>query len=55
MVPAQGLVTVLFEPDLTKLVYVLHDGRRVRLFEQDIGSRGALFGGHLSFGKAAAG
>jgi hypothetical protein len=37
MVPALGIVTVLSEPDYNKLVYVLHDGRRVQMFEQGDG------------------
>ena len=55
MVPAQGLVTVLSEPDYKKLVYVLHEGRRVQMFEQDIRDRGIPVVGEISLGKAAAG
>jgi len=55
MVPAQGLVTVLSEPDYNKLVYVLHEGRRVQMFEQDIRDRGIPVVGEISLGKAAAG
>jgi len=55
MVPAQDLVTVLSEPDYKKLVYVLHDGRRVQMFEQDIRDRGTPVVGEISLGKAATG
>ena len=55
MVPAQGFVTVLSEPDYKKLVYVLHDGRRVQMFEQDICDRGTPVVSEISLGKAAAG
>ena len=55
MVPVQGFVTVLSEPDYKKLVYVLHDGRRVQMFEQDIRDRGTPVAGEVSLGKAAAG
>ena len=40
LVPGQAIVTVLSEPDQNKLVYALHDGRRVQMFEQDIRDRG---------------
>jgi hypothetical protein len=55
IVPAQGIVTVLSEPDYNKYVYVLHDGRRVQVFEQDIRDRGTPVVGEMSLGKAAAG
>ena len=55
IVLAQGIVTVLSEPDYNKFVYVLHDGRRVQLFEQDIRDRGTPVVGEISLGKAAAG
>lgn len=40
MVPAQAIVIVLSDPDYRKLLYVLHDGRKVQMFEQDILERG---------------
>ena len=55
MVPALGIVTVLSEPDYKKLVYVLHDCRRVQMFEQDIRDRGTPVVGEISLGKAATG
>ena len=56
IVPAQSIVTVLSEPDnINKLVYALHDGRRVQMFEQDIRERGTPVLNEISLGKAAAG
>ena len=55
MVPSQAVVTVLSEPDENELVYALHEGRRVRMFEQDIRDRGTPVVNELSLGKAAAG
>ena len=55
MVPGQALVTVLSEPDQNKLVYALHDGRRVQIFEQDIRDRGTRVVNEISLGRAAAG
>jgi hypothetical protein len=56
VVAAQSIVTVLSEPDnINKLIYVLHDGRRVQMFEQDIRERGTPVINEISLGKAAAG
>ena len=56
IVPAQSIVTVLSESDnITKLAYVLYDGRRVQMFEQDIRERGTPVVNEISLGKAAAG
>lgn len=55
VVAAQGVVTVLSAPDHNKLLYVLHEGRRVQMFEQDIRDRGTPVVGEISLGKAAAG
>ena len=56
IVPAQSIVTVLSETDnINKLTYVLHDGRRVQMFEQDIRERGIPVVNEISLGKAAAG
>ena len=56
IVPAQSIVTVLSEPDnVNKLIYVLHDGRSVQMFEQDIRERGTPVVNEISLGKAAAG
>ena len=56
IVPAQSIVTVLSEPDnINKLVYALHDGRRVQMFEQDIRERGTPVLIEISLGKAAVG
>jgi hypothetical protein len=56
IVPAQSIVTVLSESDnINKLIYVLYDGRRVQMFEQDIRERGTPVVNEISLGKAAAG
>jgi len=56
IVPAQSVVTVLSESDnINKLIYVLHDGRRVQMFEQDIRERGTPVVNEISLGRAAAG
>ena len=56
IVPAQSIVTVLSEADnINKLIYVLYDGRRVQMFEQDIRERGTPVVNEISLGKAAAG
>jgi hypothetical protein len=56
IVPAQSIVTVLSESDnINKLIYVLYDGRRVQMFEQDIRERGTPIVNEISLGKAAAG
>jgi len=53
MVPAQSIVTVLSEPDnINKLIYVLSDGRKVQMFEQDIRERGTPIVNEISLGKA---
>ena len=55
IVPAQAIVTVLSESDnINKLIYVLYDGRRVQMFEQDIRERGTPVVNEISLGKAAA-
>ena len=56
IVPAQSIITVLSESDnINRLVYVLYDGRRVQMFEQDIRERGTPVVNEISLGKAAAG
>ena len=56
IVPAQSIVTVLSETgNINKLIYVLHDGRRVQMFEQDIRERGTPVVNEISLGKAAGG
>ena len=56
IVPAQSIVTVLPEADnINKLIYVLYDGRRLQMFEQDIRERGTPVVNEISLGKAAAG
>ena len=39
LVPSGAVITVLSEPD-AKFVYVLQEGRRIRMFVQDIQERG---------------
>ena len=40
VVPAGTLVTVVSEPDTKKFVYVLEEGRKIRMFVQDVQERG---------------
>ena len=55
IVPAQSIVTVLSEADnINKLIYVLYDGRRVQMFEQDIQERGTPVIKEIPLGKTAA-
>jgi hypothetical protein len=54
IVPAEAIITVLSESQ-DKLVYVLHDCRRVQMFEQDIRERGTRLVGEVSLGRVAAG
>ena len=55
IVPAQSILTVLSESDkINKLIYVLYDGRRVQMFEQDIQERGTPVIKEIPLGKTAA-
>ena len=52
-IPAEAMVTVLSEPDRKGLVFALYDGRRVKVFEQDIRERGTLVLTEILRAKAA--
>ena len=54
-ISARSIITVLSEPDDKKLVYALHDGRRLQMFEKDVRERGTPVLNEMSLGKAAAG
>jgi hypothetical protein len=40
MVPAGAIVVVVSDPDSRALIYVLHDGRKIQMFERDIRQQG---------------
>ena len=40
MVPAGAIVVVVSDPDSRAMIYVLHDGRKIQMFERDIRQQG---------------
>ena len=42
MIPAGTIITVVSDRDPGGLIYVLHEGRRIQMYEKDIQDRGTL-------------
>ncbi len=54
-IPAGSIITVLSDPNESKLVYVLYEGHRVQMFAQDVRERGRPIVTDQDRGDAAAG